>query len=386
MKTFRAYLEVDTLKPHRRDALQSMGLTLLDCPHRGKKEVADKIMIGTGHLLLSRAVRNLPLHHLVDMILFAIDNPAPATVIVASHDRDYQYAISMLRLRQYNVIVLTKEEPHPSMVVHSTPSITWKEFKAQSRRLAALTPRSLSQLLHPPVHWPESRPPVQIPKGDITPEICEISGPSSSPSSCDLPLGPTSHVRNRSTQSAASPEPELLASSPIPNLPSTSARINAKPSTPKCQISLPSNSFRAANLPSKASIDTKPRRPFPTCNPFFENVKQSVFPAATLSPEDLASSDDDYSVIDDFADATDVDWNLILPATQTSETAATSAVALSAPYEASEYDFDPLPFGEADWAQVDRVEQSAIAGLPECKGTLFPVPCYLILMFICRRC
>ncbi|KAH6910753.1 limkain-b1-type NYN domain-containing protein, partial [Coprinopsis sp. MPI-PUGE-AT-0042] len=106
MKTFKAYLEVDTLKPHRRDALQSMGLTLLDCPHRGKKEVADKMMI-------------------VDMILFAIDNPAPATVIVASTDRDYQYAISMLRLRQYTVIVLTKDQPHPSMVVHSTPSIDW---------------------------------------------------------------------------------------------------------------------------------------------------------------------------------------------------------------------------------------------------------------------
>lgn len=50
MKTFKAYLEVNTLKPHRRDALQSMGLTLLDCPHRGKKEVADKMMIGTRYL------------------------------------------------------------------------------------------------------------------------------------------------------------------------------------------------------------------------------------------------------------------------------------------------------------------------------------------------
>jgi hypothetical protein len=45
---FKAYLQVDhVLSKKARNDYQSMGVTLVDCPHAGKKEVADKMMIGS---------------------------------------------------------------------------------------------------------------------------------------------------------------------------------------------------------------------------------------------------------------------------------------------------------------------------------------------------
>ena len=51
VKVFRTYLEVsdkDSSRSHTiRSDLQSCGVTLIDCPHNGRKDVADKIMMGT---------------------------------------------------------------------------------------------------------------------------------------------------------------------------------------------------------------------------------------------------------------------------------------------------------------------------------------------------
>ena len=44
---FKAYLQINqALSKKARQEYQSMGVTLVDCSHAGKKEVADKIMIG----------------------------------------------------------------------------------------------------------------------------------------------------------------------------------------------------------------------------------------------------------------------------------------------------------------------------------------------------
>jgi hypothetical protein len=44
--TFKAYLQVDILHRKTRIAYQSMGVTLVDCPHSRDEQVADKVMIG----------------------------------------------------------------------------------------------------------------------------------------------------------------------------------------------------------------------------------------------------------------------------------------------------------------------------------------------------
>ena len=50
---FRAYMETSTILSPRtrllRSELQSSGVSLIDCPHNGSKDVADKMIIGTAH-------------------------------------------------------------------------------------------------------------------------------------------------------------------------------------------------------------------------------------------------------------------------------------------------------------------------------------------------
>lgn len=46
---FKAYLELTGLSPKSailRSELQSSGVSLTDCPHNGRKDVADKMMLG----------------------------------------------------------------------------------------------------------------------------------------------------------------------------------------------------------------------------------------------------------------------------------------------------------------------------------------------------
>ena len=50
VKLFKAYLELSEQNSSRsltlRSELQSCGVSLTDCPHNGRKDVADKMMIG----------------------------------------------------------------------------------------------------------------------------------------------------------------------------------------------------------------------------------------------------------------------------------------------------------------------------------------------------
>jgi len=87
---FKAYLEItDTTgnKKNLRSELQSSGVSLTDCPHNGRKDAADKMMI-------------------VDMLAFALDHPSPATIVLISGDRDFVYALSTLRNRRYTVVLI----------------------------------------------------------------------------------------------------------------------------------------------------------------------------------------------------------------------------------------------------------------------------------------
>lgn len=70
-----------------RSELQSSGVSLTDCPHNGRKDAADKMI-------------------LVDMMAFALDNPPPATIVLISGDRDFVYALSTLRNRRYNIVLI----------------------------------------------------------------------------------------------------------------------------------------------------------------------------------------------------------------------------------------------------------------------------------------
>ncbi|KAI0371734.1 DUF537-domain-containing protein [Pilatotrama ljubarskyi] len=112
VKTFKAYLEYPeqtSLKSMAlRSELQSCGVSLIDCPHNGRKDVADKMMM-------------------VDMMAHAIDNPAPATIILISGDRDFVYAVSILSLRQYRIILLAPRNAHGGLKGQAEAVYNWPE-------------------------------------------------------------------------------------------------------------------------------------------------------------------------------------------------------------------------------------------------------------------
>ncbi|KAG8921855.1 hypothetical protein FRC01_014835 [Tulasnella sp. 417] len=71
------------------DAVSASKFGYIDCPRpdRGRKDVADKMI-------------------LADLMAFAYDNPLPSAIILISGDKDFAYAISVLRSQLYSVILV----------------------------------------------------------------------------------------------------------------------------------------------------------------------------------------------------------------------------------------------------------------------------------------
>ncbi|KAF9533393.1 limkain-b1-type NYN domain-containing protein, partial [Crepidotus variabilis] len=105
VRLFRAYLEI-TDQLSLRSELQSSGVSLVDCPHNGRKEVADKMI-------------------LVDMLTYVIDNPTPCTIIVISGDRDFAYALSMLKIRHFQMVLVTLPNAHVSLTSQASLRYDW---------------------------------------------------------------------------------------------------------------------------------------------------------------------------------------------------------------------------------------------------------------------
>lgn len=75
---------------------------------------------------------------LVDMMAHAIDNPAPWTYVLISGDRDFAYAISVLGLRGYRVVLFSPSTAHISLKSQATTCLDWddvlKKLKSGSSR------------------------------------------------------------------------------------------------------------------------------------------------------------------------------------------------------------------------------------------------------------
>ncbi|KIM48860.1 hypothetical protein M413DRAFT_21167 [Hebeloma cylindrosporum] len=102
IKALRAYWDFSGQRPNLRSELSSLsssGVSLIDCPGNGRKDLAMKIM-------------------LVDLIAHAWDTSPPHTFVVITADHDVAYAISTLRMRGYRVVTIS-------------PSGTTRDFCAQ---------------------------------------------------------------------------------------------------------------------------------------------------------------------------------------------------------------------------------------------------------------
>ncbi|KAF7978115.1 hypothetical protein HWV62_1534 [Athelia sp. TMB] len=122
VKIFKAYQECTTGAKNQRlrSEFQCAGVSLTDCPHNGGKEVADRMLAA-------------------DMLAFAIDVPAPATIILITNDRDFVYAVSLLRLRQYRVILVGTSRGSASLKAQAS---VWLDWVAEVTEKCARRPES----------------------------------------------------------------------------------------------------------------------------------------------------------------------------------------------------------------------------------------------------
>ncbi|KAI3982109.1 hypothetical protein MKX01_019015 [Papaver californicum] len=83
---FSAYGDFSAFLKRLREGCQRTGVKLVDVPN-GRKDAADKAI-------------------LVDMFLFALDNPPPSTILLISGDVDFSPALHILGQRGYTVILV----------------------------------------------------------------------------------------------------------------------------------------------------------------------------------------------------------------------------------------------------------------------------------------
>ena len=83
----------------------------------------------------------------VDMLAFAVDHPAPATIILIAGDRDYAHAVSTLKLRKYRVILVVPPSSHTSSSLESQASlvIDWSAAVLRSRTEAVNSTQAVRQ-------------------------------------------------------------------------------------------------------------------------------------------------------------------------------------------------------------------------------------------------
>lgn len=104
---FKTYVDLAKLASSRaplRSELHACGVSVVDCPRTNRKDVTDKMIA-------------------VDMMVFAMDNPAPSTLVLLSGDADFAYPVSILRLRKYHVVVIAPSATDSSTSIKYRASI-----------------------------------------------------------------------------------------------------------------------------------------------------------------------------------------------------------------------------------------------------------------------
>ncbi|KAL1816482.1 hypothetical protein ACET3Z_019056 [Daucus carota] len=98
-----AYGDILRIPKPVQEALNSTGISLNHVP-AGVKDASDKKI-------------------LVDMLLWAVDNPAPANYLLISGDRDFSNALHQLRMRRYNILLA--QPPRASAALVAAAESVW---------------------------------------------------------------------------------------------------------------------------------------------------------------------------------------------------------------------------------------------------------------------
>ncbi|KAF9466397.1 NYN domain-containing protein [Collybia nuda] len=114
--TFKAYVDSSNVSPARlqsvRHQFESSGLLLIEYKRGDGSNIATHTMIA-------------------DMLVFAIDHPAPATIILISGKNELAYAASLLRHRRYQVIVVASLSPNETLKSQASVILDWDVVASQ---------------------------------------------------------------------------------------------------------------------------------------------------------------------------------------------------------------------------------------------------------------
>ncbi|GAV78767.1 NYN domain-containing protein/OST-HTH domain-containing protein [Cephalotus follicularis] len=102
---FSAYGDFNAFPRRLREGCQRTGVKLIDVPN-GRKDAADKAI-------------------LVDMFLFALDNPPPSTIMLISGDVDFAPALHILGQRGYTVILVIPSGIGVSSALSNAGKFVW---------------------------------------------------------------------------------------------------------------------------------------------------------------------------------------------------------------------------------------------------------------------
>uniref|UniRef100_A0A1J3CNX4 Meiosis arrest female protein 1 n=1 Tax=Noccaea caerulescens TaxID=107243 RepID=A0A1J3CNX4_NOCCA len=103
-----AYGNTNLISKSVQQALSSTGISLHHVPS-GRKDASDKKI-------------------LVDMLLWVLDNPAPANIMLISGDRDFSDALHRLRMRRYNILLAHPQQASVPLVASANVTWIWRSL------------------------------------------------------------------------------------------------------------------------------------------------------------------------------------------------------------------------------------------------------------------
>ncbi|XP_038899748.1 uncharacterized protein LOC120086981 [Benincasa hispida] len=121
---FSAYGDFNAFPRRLREGCQRTGVKLIDVPN-GRKDAADKAI-------------------LVDMFLFALDNPPPSSIMLISGDVDFAPALHILGQRGYNVILVIPSGVGVSSALCNAGKYVWDWPTVARGEGFALAPKALT--------------------------------------------------------------------------------------------------------------------------------------------------------------------------------------------------------------------------------------------------
>ncbi|KAF9669808.1 hypothetical protein SADUNF_Sadunf13G0002900 [Salix dunnii] len=137
-----AYGDTNGINSAAQQALSSTGVTLNHVPPAKKDRIWVTVLAFLGVVLfdfvMGLCVKDASDKKiLVDMLFWAVDNPAPANYMLISGDRDFSYALHQLGMRRYNILLAQPKTASAPLVAAAKSVWLWTSLLAGGRPLAA---------------------------------------------------------------------------------------------------------------------------------------------------------------------------------------------------------------------------------------------------------